>query len=122
MALTLVVAPSSALQADWLAANVEIAPVVAPPVCMTVHWSVRRLASDASEPCKTERYTSIGPDPTHALSVAGTSLDWRIAAVGCVCGDGLGIGLDTGCVLLWHAATKPRTTKAHRNRPTGAGV
>ena len=34
----------------------------------------------------------------HGFTVAGTSADCRIAAVGAACGDGLGTGLKTACV------------------------
>src|SRR2546427_8592071 len=115
MAFTFVVAPSSALHADGFAANMEIAPPVAPRVCMTVHWSVARLASVASAVASTDRYTSIGPDPTQTLSVGGTSADWRIAAVGRVWGDGPAIGLKAGCVSLWHARTESKTRIADTN-------
>src|SRR5438309_11093656 len=53
--LTLVVAPSSAPHAAELAVKVEIAPAVAPCDCRLVHSAVRRLASVASAPWRTDR-------------------------------------------------------------------
>src|SRR2546429_6779241 len=81
MAFTFVVAPSSALHADGFAANMEIAPAVAPRVCMSVHWSVARLANVASDVASTDRDTSIGTDTTHTMRVDSTTDDWQIAAV-----------------------------------------
>src|SRR5438105_14605787 len=78
IALTFEVAPSSALQADGLAAKIEIAPWVAPSLPSCCHWSDSRLASPASAPARTERETSIGPASGHPLRPPGPSADWQL--------------------------------------------
>src|SRR5438105_9665108 len=93
--LTVVVAPNSAWHAEGLAAKTEIAPERAPWLSRSSHSPLSRDARSESELASTARYTSSGPDPMHGFTVAGTSADCRMAAVGAACGEGLGAGLKT---------------------------
>ncbi len=58
----------------------------------------------------------------HGFTVAGTSADCKIAAVGAACGDGLGTGLKTACVSFWHELTSSKRAIEVAIRVTGPGV